>query len=66
MNQLDKDAGVNRDFEPSAYFHQISSWLSYYQLNMWVFGGIILIVMLFLMSRLNLIQAGMFTGGFAA
>ena len=66
MNQLDKDAGVNRDFEPSAYFHQISSWLSYYQFNMWVFGGIILIVMLFLMSRLNLIQAGMFTGGFAA
>ena len=66
MNQLDKDAGINRDFEPSAYFHQISSWLSYYQLNMWVFGGIILIVMLFIMSRLNLIQTGMFTGGFAA
>ena len=66
MNQLDKDAGINRDFEPSAYFHQISSWLSYYQLNMWVFGGVILIVMLFLLSRLNLIQAGMFTGGFAA
>lgn len=66
MNQLDRDAGINRDFEPSAYFHQISSWLSYYQLNMWVFGGVILIVMLFLLSRLNLIQAGMFTGGFAA
>ena len=33
---------------------------------MWVFGGIILIVMLFIMSRLNLIQTGMFTGGFAA
>jgi len=66
MNQLDKDAGINRDFEPSAYFHQISSWLSYYQLNMWVFGGVILIVMLLLMSRLNIIQAGMFTGGFAA
>ncbi len=66
MNQLDKDAGINKDFEPSAYFHQISSWLSYYQLNMWVFGGIILIVMLFLLSRLNLIQAGIFAGGFAA
>ncbi|MCH7657690.1 MAG: hypothetical protein IIB05_05165 [Bacteroidetes bacterium] len=66
MAQLDKNAGINRDFEPSAYFHQISSWLSYYQLNMWVFGGVVFLVMIILMIRLNTVQVGIFAGGFAA
>lgn len=66
MAQLDKNAGINRDFEPSAYFHQISSWLSYYKFNMWAFGGIVFLVMIIFMIRLNAVQVGMFAGGFAA
>ena len=66
LNSLSAEAPVNGDLEPVSYYHQIAYWLTYFRLNLWplvIVGAVFLYVVI---SRLNPVSAGMFTGGFAA
>ena len=61
---IDTNAVINRDFQPTAYYNHIKYWLSY-------FGGIdIIILILFLFPiviyafRANPVNFGLFAGGF--
>jgi len=65
-SQLDKNAGVNSDFRPVAFFQQLRYWTSMFEWNM-VAAGIVILVLLFLLFfSLNRISLGLFTGGYTA
>ena len=57
---------INKDFTPVSYYQQLRYWLSYFKINYWIVGGIVLILFFILISRLNIYNFGLFTGGFAA
>ena len=66
LENLDKNTRINKDFTPVSYYQQLRYWLSYFKINYWILGGIILIIFIILISRLNIYNFGLFTGGFAA
>lgn len=66
MELLKESDKTNTDFNPIAYYRQLKYWLSHFRFNYWILGGILLLCVVFMFSRLHLINIGMFTGGFAA
>ncbi|MCF8303545.1 MAG: fused MFS/spermidine synthase [Bacteroidales bacterium] len=63
--ELIKDAPVNSDFKPLAYFEQIQLWLSQFNKNyhLLLLAGLVIFILLLLL--LNPVNVGLFTGGFA-
>ena len=63
---LDKNAEVNSDFRPVAFFQQLRYWTSMFEWNMLAAGIVILVLLFFVFISLNRISLGLFTGGFTA
>jgi len=63
---IDTDAGINKDFTPVSYYDQLVFRLSYFKINFWVLAGAFLVLLALIISRINYMAFGMFTGGFAA
>ena len=65
-SHLDKNAEVNSDFRPVAFFQQLRYWTSMFEWNI-IAAAIVILVLLFLVFfSLNRISLGLFTGGFTA
>ena len=45
---------------------QLQYWLSHFKYNYWIIGSIVLLLLFFIVIRLNIVNLGLFTGGFAA
>lgn len=65
-SHLDKNAEVNSDFRPVAFFQQLRYWTSMFEWNMLAAGIVILVLLFFVLISLNRISLGLFTGGFTA
>jgi spermidine synthase len=63
---LDKNAGVNTDFRPVAFFEQLRYWSSMFEWNILATGIGFLVLILIVIFSLNRISLGLFTGGFTA
>jgi spermidine synthase len=66
VKTLEKDAGLNEDFAPVAYYRQLRYWLSYFSFSPWIPGLMGVLILIGIMARLNTISFGVFTGGFTA
>ena len=66
MSQLDENADINYDFHPVAYFFQQSYWLSYFQQNYVLIGGLIIFLIVLTFLALDSVNAGLFAAGFTA
>ena len=66
IQNIDKEAPVNKDFIPVGYFLHLRLWLSQYSLKYWIFMGILALILIFVIVRSNIIEFGLFAGGFAA
>lgn len=65
-SHLDKNAEVNSDFRPVAFFQQLRYWTSMFEWNIIAAGIVILVLLLLVIFSLNRISLGLFTGGFTA
>jgi spermidine synthase len=65
-SHLDKNAEVNSDFKPVAFFQQLRYWTSMFEWNMLAAGIVILVLLFLVFFSLNRISLGLFTGGFTA
>jgi spermidine synthase len=63
-NGLIREAALNEDFRPIAYYRQVAYWLSYFKTNYWTIPALLAIILLPMMRDLNAINFGMLTGGF--
>ena len=63
INELSSKTEINRDFKPVASFLQWRYWLAHFNIsgNIWIF--IITIPVLVIVSRMNIINIGLFTTG---
>jgi len=66
LQNMEQDTQLNKDFSPVSYYWQIRYWLSYFETSYWILAGISLILIIYIISRLNPISLGLFSGGFAA
>jgi spermidine synthase len=66
VKTLEKDAGLNQDFAPVAYYRQLRYWLSYFSFSPWIPAVVSVLILMGIATRLNTISFGIFTGGFAA
>jgi spermidine synthase len=66
VKTLEKDAGLNKDFAPVAYYRQLRYWLSYFSFSPWIPGVVGVLILIGVIARLNTISFGVFTGGFTA
>jgi spermidine synthase len=66
MDNLDREAALNRDFLPVAYYVQLRYWLSQYRLSYWAVALPGLAILAVAALRMNTVSFGLFTGGFAA
>jgi spermidine synthase len=63
---LDKNAKVNSDFRPVAFFRQLHYWTSMFDWNILATVIVIVVLILLVLFSLNRISLGLFTGGFTA
>ncbi len=66
LSNLLSSTKLNEDFSPVTYYQQLLFWLSYFEFNYWIAIGFSVVILAIILSRLNPITVGMFTGGFAA
>jgi spermidine synthase len=69
LSSIDKNEEINTDFRPVSYFNQLLFWISQFKIDLKIaiaVSLVILSVLIFLISRLNAINLGMFTAGFTA
>ena len=66
IGTLDIGAGVNRDFKPVAYYHQLRLWLSYFHTGITVPLIIVLVILILSVAGLNPVSQGLFSGGFTS
>jgi spermidine synthase len=64
MEFMTDSPGINRDFRPVAFLHQISYWLSFFKSNLWFTLGIMLLIILLVGFRKGVIGKGIFITGF--
>ncbi len=65
-SNLDKNAFVNSDFRPVAFFQQLHYWTTMFEWNILAVGIVIIVLLFFVFFSLNKISLGLFTGGFTA
>jgi spermidine synthase len=66
ISSLDVGAGVNLDFKPVAYYHQLRLWLSYFHTGVTVPLIIVLVILVLTVAGLNPVSQGLFIGGFTS
>ncbi len=66
LNNLNKNSAINKDFMPVSYYKQLLYWLSYFKSNYWIFIIGLIALIVFLVSKLNIVNLGLFTGGFSS
>jgi spermidine synthase len=66
MDNLDRDAMLNKDFSPVAYYRQLRYWMSYFRFNHWTLAFLGLAILVLSALRMNTVSFGLFTGGFAS
>ena len=64
-DSLDKDAGLNSDFKPIAYYHHMNHWLRLLDVNKSIFLTVILLFLFLAYLKLDDIEACVFTIGFS-
>ncbi len=64
--RLDPGAPLNTDFTPVAYYRQLQYWLSYSNVTIWIPVCVVLVILGFILRRLNVVSFGILTTGFAA
>jgi spermidine synthase len=62
---LDRNAIINHDFVPAAYYRQVRYWLSYFSFDPWVPGLVCGAVLIVLLIRMKAVNFCMFVGGAA-
>ena len=65
-NGLMQGAALNEDFRPIAYYRHVEYWLSYFKTTFWIVPVVFSILLLPIMRKINTVNFGMLTGGFAA
>ncbi|RPH35375.1 hypothetical protein EHM92_06275, partial [bacterium] len=65
VSALDRDAFINRDFTPAAYYRQVRYWLSYFAFDPWIPGFVFLGLLALLVTRMRTVSFCMFVGGAA-
>jgi spermidine synthase len=63
---LEASAAFNEDLNPISYYHQVRYWLSQFESGWWITAIGAIIFMLVVIKNMDIITAGMFTGGFSA
>jgi spermidine synthase len=69
LSSIDKNQDINTDFRPISYFNQLLLWISQFNIDLKVVitvSLVILSLLIILISRLNVINLGIFTAGFTA
>lgn len=66
LNSIDKNAGINRDFNPISHYYHLIYWLSYFKANYVLFLMIIFTLTLLYITKTKPISFAIFTTGFAA
>jgi len=66
LGSLDKDVQVNKDFKPIAYYRELLFWTSHFKFNYWMPAVVLLLLIIFLLLRLNPVNLGLFASGFSA
>jgi spermidine synthase len=64
MSLISVSAGINRDFRPIAFLHQIEYWLSYFRSNLWITIGLFASLILLIGFRAGSLGTGIFITGF--
>ncbi len=65
MDELLKEAEINRDFRPITYYLKVRQWLSHFDFNYWLPLAVAAIMALYFFIRLHPVGLGMFAAGFA-
>ncbi len=65
-DQLDKEADINKDFNPVLFSQQTAVWLSYFGTNYYILMAIPLTLFILFFLLLKPVPLGLFTGGFTA
>ncbi|MCD4732517.1 MAG: fused MFS/spermidine synthase [Bacteroidales bacterium] len=63
---ISTDIDINEDFNPVVYLFQLRYWLSYFNLNYYLLGLLIILPVFIIILRLNYINLGLFVTGFSA
>jgi spermidine synthase len=63
---ISTDIDINEDFNPVVYLFQLKYWLSYFNLNYYLLGLLIILPVFIIILRLNYINLGLFVTGFSA
>lgn len=66
MKHIDRQAGINHDFRPIAYYGQLQLWLSQFNTKLLVPLIILLVLLLIYLIRLKPVSLGLFFTGFSA
>jgi spermidine synthase len=66
QSNLDKNAFVNSDFRPVAFFQQLHYWTTMFEWNILAVVIVVVVMLFFVFFSLNRISLGLFTGGFTA
>jgi len=66
MKNIDTGSDINHDFKPVIYYHQLMYWMSHFKTNYYFLFGLIILLLLVFLIRLNPVNLCLFTGGFAA
>lgn len=63
---ISTEIDINEDFNPVVYFFQLKYWLSYFNLNYYLLGILIILPVFIVILRFNYINLGLFVTGFSA
>ena len=63
---ISTDIDINEDFNPVVYLFQLKYWLSFFNLNYYLLGLLIILPVFIIILRFNYINLGLFVTGFSA
>ena len=66
LSSLHSSDQLNMDFKPVAYLMETGYWMSHFRFNYWILGAIALVLLTFILARMNPVNLGLFTTGFTS
>lgn len=63
---ISTEIDINEDFNPVVYLFQLKYWLSFFNLNYYLLGLLIILPVFIIILRFNYINLGLFVTGFSA
>jgi len=63
---ISTEIDINEDFNPVVYLFQLKYWLSYFNLNYYLLGILIILPVFIVILRFNYINLGLFVTGFSS